>query len=151
MQQARARFQRGHELDESHALDVEMDAASALGYEGASSRRRFVALEGGAAAEAISRFETADFDDALLGDVPPRTHAGRPTTRTRPRRPTGAAADYARGARDGRRTIEIRGRGAQTALRPTPSELRGPRPDRVAGWAFGFAVFVAILAAVTGG
>ena len=70
---------------------------------------------------------------------------------SRPRRPTGAAADYARGATDGRRTIQIGGHGAQTALRPTPSELRGPRPDRIAAWAFGFAIFLAILAALVGG
>jgi hypothetical protein len=33
-------------------------------------------------------------------------------------------------------------------LRPTPSELRGPRPDRVAGWAVAFGLFVAVLAAI---
>ena len=73
--------------------------------------------------------------------------------RSRPRRPTGAAADYARGATTGapRRTVRINGYGAQTALRPTPSELRGPRPDRIAAWAFGFAIFLALLAALVGG
>jgi hypothetical protein len=72
-------------------------------------------------------------------------------SRSRPRRPTGAAADYARGATDGRRTIQIGGHGAQTALRPTRSELRGPRPDRLAGWAFAFGILLAVLAVVTGG
>jgi hypothetical protein len=72
--------------------------------------------------------------------------------RSRPRRPTGAAAAYARGTTgESRRTVRIGGHGAQTALRPTPSELRGPRPDRIAAWGFGFAVFVAILAALVGG
>ena len=72
--------------------------------------------------------------------------------RSRPRRPTGAAADYARSTPGApRRTVRISGYGAQTALRPTPSELRGPRPDRIAAWGFGFAIFVAILAAVVGG
>jgi hypothetical protein len=100
-------------------------------YEPVSSRRRFVALDGGAAEESL---------------------ATQPAGRTRPRRPTGAAAQYARGMTDGsRRTIQIGGHGAQTHLRPTPSELRGPRPDRVAGWAVGFGIFVAILAIVTGG
>jgi hypothetical protein len=72
--------------------------------------------------------------------------------RSRPRRPSGAAAAYARGSTgESRRTVTIGGHGAQTALRPTPSELRGPRPDRIAAWGFGFAVFVAVLAAVVGG
>jgi hypothetical protein len=72
--------------------------------------------------------------------------------RSRPRRPTGAAADYARAATgEPRRTVRIGGHGAQTALRPTPSELRGPRPDRIAAWGFGFAVFLAALAALVGG
>ena len=94
--------------------------------------------------DAIRRdLRLVELDDQLLDLEPP--------ARSRPRRPTGAAADYARGATDGRRTVQIRGQGAQTALRPTPSELRGPRPDRLAGWAFGFAIFVAILAVVTGG
>jgi len=67
--------------------------------------------------------------------------------RHRPRR-VGAAADYARGER---RTIEIRGQvAAPTMLRPTPSELRGPRPDRVAAWAFAFGIFMAVLALITG-
>jgi hypothetical protein len=167
MQEARARFQRDPESDEGQ-LQVELNAASALGYDtAASSRRHLVAIDGGA--EAISRFETADFDEDFFGvDDDPlearsttrtrqrrsttRTRQRRPTTRTRQRRPTGAAADYARGYSDGRRTVRIGGRGSQTsALRPTPSELRGPRPDRVAGWAFGFGIFVAILAIVTGG
>jgi hypothetical protein len=144
MQQARARLERGYEPEESDALDVELHAASALGYNtAATTRRRFVALDGGAGAD-LSRFESSEFDEQLL--------EGLPSTRSRPRRPTGAAADYARGLTDGsRRTVRIGGHGAQTALRPTPSELRGPRPDRVAGWAFAFAIFVAILAAVTGG
>jgi hypothetical protein len=47
--------------------------------------------------------------------------------------------------------VQITGRGAQTALRPTPSELRGPRPDRIAGWIVGFAIFLALLAALVGG
>jgi hypothetical protein len=145
MQQARARFQREYDQAEDEALGVELNAASALGYDtAASSRRHLVAIDGGSAA--ISRFERADFDDELLD---PQMRA-----RSRPRRPTGAAADYARGATDGRRTVQITGHGthrAQSALRPTPSELRGPRPDRVAGFAFAFAVFLAILAAVTGG
>ena len=85
-----------------------------------------------------------DLDEQLLELEPP--------ARSRPRRPTGAAADYARGTTDGpRRTVQIRGYGAQTAIRPTPSELRGPRPDRLAGWAVAFAILVAILAVVTGG
>jgi hypothetical protein len=69
--------------------------------------------------------------------------------RHRPKRPSGAAADYARGER---RTVQIRGQVAAPAsmLRPTPMELKGPRPDRVAGWAFGFAVLVAVLALITG-
>ena len=72
--------------------------------------------------------------------------------RSRPRRPTGAAADYARSTTGTpRRTVRISGHGAQTALRPTPSELRGPRPDRLAAWAFGFAIFLALLAALVGG
>jgi hypothetical protein len=72
--------------------------------------------------------------------------------RSRPRRPTGAAADYARSTAGApRRTVQITGRGAQTALRPTPSELRGPRPDRIAGWIVGFAIFLALLAALVGG
>jgi hypothetical protein len=72
--------------------------------------------------------------------------------RSRPRRPTGAAADYARSTAGApRRTVQITGRGAQTALRPTPSELRGPRPDRIAAWIVGFAVFLALLAALVGG
>ena len=72
--------------------------------------------------------------------------------RSRPRRPTGAAADYARStAGTQRRTVQITGYGAQTALRPTPSELRGPRPDRIAAWGVGFAIFVALLAALVGG
>jgi hypothetical protein len=82
-------------------------------------------------------------DDAL--DIPS-------PGRSRPRRPTGAAADYARSTTGApRRTVRIGGHGAQTALRPTPSELRGPRPDRIAAWAFGFAIFLAILAALVGG
>ena len=86
-----------------------------------------------------------ELDEQLLDLEPP--------ARSRPRRPTGAAADYARGTTDGsRRTVQIRGQVAtHSAIRPTPSELRGPRPDRLAGWAFGFAIFVAILAVVTGG
>jgi hypothetical protein len=83
-------------------------------------------------------------DDDLL-DIPS-------PGRNRPRRPTGAAADYARSAPGApRRTVRISGYGAQTALRPTPSEMRGPRPDRIAAWGFGFAIFVAILAALVGG
>jgi hypothetical protein len=84
-----------------------------------------------------------DLDDQLL-DL-------EPAARSRPRRPTGAAADYARGATDGRRTVRIGGHGAQTALRPTPSELRGPRPDRIAAWTVGFGILLAVLAVVTGG
>ena len=72
--------------------------------------------------------------------------------RSRPRRPTGAAADYARSsAGTERRTVRISGYGAQTSIRPTPSELRGPRPDRIAAWAVGFAIFLALLAALVGG
>ena len=72
--------------------------------------------------------------------------------RSRSRRPSGAAADYARASTgEPRRTVRIGGHGAQTALRPTPSELRGPRPDRIAAWGFGFAIFVALLAALVGG
>jgi hypothetical protein len=67
----------------------------------------------------------------------------------RPRRPSGAAADYARGSSTERRTVRISGYGAQTALRPTPSERRGPRPDRVAGWAVAFGLLLALLAAAT--
>jgi hypothetical protein len=84
-----------------------------------------------------------ELDDSLL-DLEP--------ARSRPRRPTGAAADYARGVTDGsRRTVRIGGHGAQTALRPTPSELRGPRPDRVAAYACGFGILLAVLAVITGG
>ncbi len=83
-------------------------------------------------------------DDDLL-DIP---SAGR----SRPRRPTGAAAEYARSTTGApRRTVRIGGHGAQTALRPTPSEMRGPRPDRIAAWGFGFAIFLALLAALVGG
>ena len=72
--------------------------------------------------------------------------------RSRPRRPTGAAADYARSSTGTqRRTVQITGYGAQTSIRPTPSELRGPRPDRIAAWAVGFAIFLALLAALVGG
>jgi hypothetical protein len=72
--------------------------------------------------------------------------------RSRPRRPTGAAADYARSsAGTQRRTVQISGYGAQTSIRPTPSEMRGPRPDRIAAWAVGFAIFLALLAALVGG
>jgi hypothetical protein len=72
--------------------------------------------------------------------------------RSQPRRPTGAAADYARStAGTQRRTVQITGYGAQTSIRPTPSELRGPRPDRLAAWAVGFAIFLALLAALVGG
>jgi hypothetical protein len=84
------------------------------------------------------------FEDDLL-DIPS-------PGRSMPRRPTGAAADYARSATGApRRTVRIGGHGAQTALRPTPSELRGPRPDRIAAWGVGFAIFVALLAALVGG
>jgi hypothetical protein len=70
-------------------------------------------------------------------------------THRRPRT-TGAAATYARSdSSSTRRTVQISGHGAQTSmLRPTPSELRGPRPDRVAGWAVAFGLFVAVLAAI---
>jgi hypothetical protein len=84
------------------------------------------------------------FEDDLL-DIPS-------PGRSRPRRPTGAAADYARADSGApRRTVRISGYGAQTSLRPTPSEMRGPRPDRIAAWGFGFAIFLAILAALVGG
>jgi hypothetical protein len=72
----------------------------------------------------------------------------------RHRRPrtTGAAANYARSdSASTRRTIQISGYGASaphSALRPTPSELRGPRPDRIAGWAVGLGLLVAVLAAL---
>jgi hypothetical protein len=79
-------------------------------------------------------------DDVLAGP----THR-RPRT-------TGAAANYARSdSSSTRRTIQITGYGASahhSALRPTPSELRGPRPDRIAGWAVGLGFLVAILAAL---
>jgi hypothetical protein len=72
-------------------------------------------------------------------------------THRRPRT-TGAAAQYARSDSSAtRRTIQISGRGAPvstTTLRPTPSELRGPRPDRIAGWAVGLGLLVAVLAAI---
>lgn len=76
-----------------------------------------------------------------------------PAGRGRPRRPSGAAANYARAATGDapRRTVRIGGHGAQTALRPTPSELKGPRPDRIAAWAVGFAILLALLAALVGG
>jgi hypothetical protein len=83
-----------------------------------------------------------ELDDDLLD--------ARPTGRGAQRRPTGAAVDYARGQRP-RRTVQISGYGAQSAIRPTPSELRGPRPDRLAGWAVAFCIFVALLAAFLGG
>src|SRR5215217_8679397 len=86
--------------------------------------------------------------DLLDTDLPENPSPGR----SRPRRPTGAAADYARStAGTQRRTVQISGYGAQTSLRPTPSELRGPRPDRIAAWAVGFAIFLALLAALVGG
>jgi hypothetical protein len=92
----------------------------------------------------LDRWSGLDLDDDLLATPP----AGR----NRPRRPSGAAADYARATTgEPRRTVRIGGHGAQTALRPTPSELRGPRPDRIAAWGFGFAIFVALLAALVGG
>jgi hypothetical protein len=86
-----------------------------------------------------------DLDDDLL-DV-------RSTGRGAPRRPTGAAASYASAAAGSapRRTVRIGGHGAQTALRPTPSELRGPRPDRIAAWAVGFAILLALMAVLVGG
>ena len=101
----------------------------------------------------------ADVDD---GPVPGRPLVeldddvleARPSAgRGAPRRPTGAAASYAEASTGDtrRRTVRINGHGAQTALRPTPSELRGPRPDRIAGWAVAFAIFVALLAALVGG
>jgi hypothetical protein len=149
MQQARARFQRESEPEDTQ-LDIELSTASALGYNtAASSRRHLVAIDGGA--EAISRFETSEFDAEFFGSDDDVYAEPEPTSRRRPRRPTGAAADYARGYSGGRRTVRIGGPRPQTSLRPTPSELRGPRPDRVAGWAFAFAIFVAILAALTGG
>jgi hypothetical protein len=92
----------------------------------------------------LDRWSGIDLDDDLLA-IP---SAGR----SRPRRPSGAAADYARASTgEPRRTVRIGGHGAQTALRPTPSELRGPRPDRIAAWGFGFAIFLALLAALVGG
>jgi hypothetical protein len=92
----------------------------------------------------LDRWSGIDLDDDLLA-IP---SAGR----SRPRRPSGAAADYARASTGApRRTVQIGGHGAQTALRPTPSELRGPRPDRIAAWGFGFAIFLALLAALVGG
>jgi hypothetical protein len=122
MQQARARFERE--------------------YEPKSPRRRFVSDDGVGASVREREPEPFEFDDDL---------DARPGAGARARRPTGAAASYARGATDGRRTIRISGHGAQSALRPTPSELRGPRPDRLAAWAVAFGIFVAILAAITGG
>jgi hypothetical protein len=95
--------------------------------------------------ERPARRPLIELDDDLLD--------ARPTGRGGPRRPTGAAADYARAATGDRprRTVRINGHGAQSAIRPTPSELRGPRPDRIAGWAVGFAIFLALLAALVGG
>ena len=97
---------------------------------------------------AVARADERPFvelDDDLLEMRPP----GRGT----PRRPAGAAASYARATTGdpARRTVRINGHGAQTALRPTPSELRGPRPDRIAAWAVAFAIFLALLAALVGG
>jgi hypothetical protein len=90
------------------------------------------------------RLDDDRLDDDLL-DIPS-------PGRSRPRRPTGAAADYARSTHGApRRTVRISGYGAQTSLRPTPSEMRGPRPDRIAAWGVGFAIFVALLAALVGG
>ena len=92
----------------------------------------------------LDRWGASTLDDDLF-TIP---SAGR----SRARRPSGVAADYARaGTGDARRTVRIGGHGAQTALRPTPSELRGPRPDRIAGWGVGFAIFLALLAALVGG
>jgi hypothetical protein len=122
----------------------EARARSEREYEPEPPRRRFVALDGGGSS--VREREPFEFDDDLDGVDDTRADGT-----TRARRPTGAAASYARGATDGRRTIRIGGHGAQTALRPTPSEMRGPRPDRLAAWAVGFGIFVAILAAVTGG
>ena len=99
----------------------------------------------GVAERPARRGALIDLDDDLLDT--------RPSGRGAPRRPTGAAVDYARAGTGGapRRTVRINGHGAQTALRPTPSELRGPRPDRIAAWAVAFAVFLALLAALVGG
>ena len=92
----------------------------------------------------LDRWGSSTLDDDLLAVQSPG--------RNRPRRPTGAAADYARASTgEVRRTVRIGGHGAQTALRPTPSELRGPRPDRIAGWGVGFAIFLGLLAALVGG
>ena len=92
----------------------------------------------------LERWAPGDLDGDLF-EIP---SAGR----SLPRRPTGAAADYARATtREPRRTVRIGGHGAQTALRPTPSELRGPRPDRIAAWGFAFAIFLALLAVLVGG
>jgi hypothetical protein len=92
----------------------------------------------------LDRWAGTDLDDDLLASPSPG--------RSRPRRPTGAAADYAHASTgEPRRTVRIGGYGAQSALRPTPSELRGPRPDRIAAWGFGFAIFLALLAALVGG
>jgi hypothetical protein len=91
------------------------------------------------------RLRAVELDDELFVDT-------RPSGRGAARRPSGAAVDYARGSTGDRprRTVQISGYGAQTALRPTPSELRGPRPDRLAAWAVAFAVFLALLAAFLG-
>jgi hypothetical protein len=127
MRQAHARLPRGEgQLVDSEAASVELHAVPPLDDYTDRQRRR-------------SSFDYDSLD-------------AQPAGRGRPRRPTGAAADYARGVSDGsRRTVRISGYGAQTALRPTPSELRGPRPDRVAAWGVGFAIFVGLLAALAGG
>jgi hypothetical protein len=137
MQEASARFSREYEHADGNEGYGDLLTGADFDERSETSRRaaRFV------------REHDLDLDlDAWLERRPEER------TRTRPRQPSGAAADYARGMRTGpRRTVRINGHGAQTALRPTPSELRGPRPDRVAAWGFGFAIFLAVLAAITGG
>jgi hypothetical protein len=131
-------------LRQAHAR-LEQYEDERIGREATYPPLRAVTRRGGGSVEAPDRRPLADLDEDLLDTRPPGRGA--------PRRPTGAAVDYARASTGDapRRTVRINGHGAQAALRPTPSELRGPRPDRIAAWAVAFAIFLALLAALVGG
>ena len=139
MRQAHARLEQ-YEDDLTGAQGSYPALHAVAGVDGGSAADRSAVAE-----RRARRRPLVNLDDDLLLEVPA---SGRGT----PRRPTGAAASYARAstAEAPRRTVRISGHGAQTALRPTPSELRGPRPDRIAAWAVAFAIFLALLAALVG-